>query len=173
MATDPGDIVLDFYSGSGTTAAVAHKMKRQYIAVEQLDYGENDTLQRLKNVIHGDTTGISNDVGWKGGGSFVYMELMKLNAKFVDWLKEAESFESVKEIWEKIKESGFINYQVDKNEVDLESEDFRKLDLKTQKRLILEILDKNQLYVNFSEINDVYYNVSEREIKLNKEMYGE
>jgi adenine-specific DNA-methyltransferase len=173
MATEPGDIVLDFYSGSGTTAAVAHKMKRQYIAVEQLDYGENDTLQRLKNVIHGDATGISNDVGWTGGGSFIYMELMKLNAKFVDWLKEAESFEIVKEIWGKIKENGFINYQVDKNDVDLESEDFRKLNLDTQKRLILEILDKNQLYVNFSEINDVYYNVSEGEIKLNKEMYRE
>ncbi len=171
MATEPGDLVLDFFSGSGTTAAVAHKMKRQYIAIEQLDYQNNDTVQRLKNVIHGDRTGISGFVGWEGGGSFIYMELMKLNDKFVNLLAEANSFEKIKEIWNKIIQNGFINYQVDPSLVDLDSEVFKKLDIDSQKRLILETLDKNQLYVNLSEIDDVDYSISEFDKKLNKEFY--
>ena len=71
-----GDIVLDFFLGSGTTAAVAHKMGIQYIGVEQMDYGENDSVQRLISVIKGDETGISEKVNWKGGGSFVYCKLI-------------------------------------------------------------------------------------------------
>lgn len=76
IATDsPEDTVLDFHLGSGTTAAVAHKMGLHYIGIEQLDYGENDSRVRLQNVISGDATGISQIVQWKGGGSFVYCEL--------------------------------------------------------------------------------------------------
>lgn len=56
--TKPEEIVLDFFTGSGTTCTVAHKMGRQYIGVEQLDYGENSAVVRLKNVINGDKTGI-------------------------------------------------------------------------------------------------------------------
>ena len=76
ITTLEGDLVLDFFAGTGTTCAVAHKMGRQYIGVEQLDYGENSAVVRLKNVINGDPTGISKEVGWKGGGDFVYLELM-------------------------------------------------------------------------------------------------
>ena len=172
MATEPGDLVLDFFSGSGTTAAVAHKMGRQYIAIEQLDYQENDTMQRLKNVINGDTTGISKSVGWKGGGSFIYMELMKLNDIFIKLLAEANSFVKIKEIWNKIIQNGFINYQVDPSLVNLDSEVFKKLSIDSQKHLIFETLDKNQLYVNLSELDDEDYNISEFDKKLNKEFYG-
>jgi adenine-specific DNA-methyltransferase len=147
-------------------------MKRQYIAIEQLDYQNNDTVQRIKNVIHGDRTGISRYVGWKGGGSFIYMELMKLNDTFINLLAEAHSFEKIKEIWNKIIQNGFINYQVDPDLVNLDSESFKKLDIDSQKRLIFETLDKNQLYVNFSEINDLDYGISEFDKKLNKEFYG-
>ena len=93
MITQPKDIVLDYHLGSGTTCAVAHKMGRQYIGVEQLDYGENSAPIRLKNVIGKanskgklsetiedyDQSGISNEVDWKGGGDFVYCELKELN----------------------------------------------------------------------------------------------
>jgi len=51
LSTKTGDIVLDFNLGTGTTCAVAHKMGRQYIGIEQLDYGENDSVVRLQNVI--------------------------------------------------------------------------------------------------------------------------
>lgn len=75
LSTEPGDIVLDYHMGSGTTCAVAHKMGRRYIGCEQLDYGGNDAVVRLQNVISGDATGISKAVGWNGGGAFVYCEL--------------------------------------------------------------------------------------------------
>ena len=79
LCTTPGDIILDFFLGSGTTSAVALKMNRRFIGIEQLDYGDNDSVRRLQNVIAGDQTGISKDgdVNWKGGGSFVYAELKK------------------------------------------------------------------------------------------------
>src|SRR6185312_6221761 len=76
-ATEENDIILDYHLGSGTTTAVAHKLKRQYIGIEQLDYGDNDSVVRLKNVIDGDTSGISKAVNWKGGGEFIYLELKK------------------------------------------------------------------------------------------------
>lgn len=78
---NPGDIVLDFFLGSGTTAATAHKMGIQYIGIEQTDYGENDSVQRLISVIKGETGGISGAVGWKGGGKFIYAELNQVNRK--------------------------------------------------------------------------------------------
>nr|AIF03956.1 DNA methylase N-4/N-6 domain-containing protein [uncultured marine group II/III euryarchaeote KM3_16_D12] len=82
LATKDDDIVLDYHLGSGTTLAVAHKMGRQYIGMEQLDYGENDGKRRLQNVIGGDSSGISGEVGWDGGGSFTYLELKKLNENY-------------------------------------------------------------------------------------------
>ncbi|MEO6136587.1 MAG: site-specific DNA-methyltransferase, partial [Ginsengibacter sp.] len=84
MATDENDIVLDYHLGSGTTAAVAHKLKRRYIGIEQMDYGENDSVARLQNVINGDASGISKSIGWKGGGSFIYCTIKKLNEDFME-----------------------------------------------------------------------------------------
>jgi len=74
MTTDEGDIVLDYFLGSGTTCAVAHKMGRQYIGIEQQNYGENDSISRLKNIIKGDNTRVSTLCDWKGGGSFLSCE---------------------------------------------------------------------------------------------------
>jgi len=68
LSTKPNEIVLDFFLGSGTTCAVAHKMERQYIGIEQLDYGKKDFISRLKDVIKGNATGISKAVKWQGGG---------------------------------------------------------------------------------------------------------
>jgi adenine-specific DNA-methyltransferase len=59
LSTKENDIVLDFFLGSGTTAAVAHKMNRQYIGIEQMDYIEDIACERLKNVINEDKSGIS------------------------------------------------------------------------------------------------------------------
>lgn len=72
MTTDEGDLVLDYFLGSGTTAAVAHKMKRSWIGVEAGDFFESVTLARLKNVVDGDSTGVSRLTGWRGGGSFFW-----------------------------------------------------------------------------------------------------
>jgi len=95
MSADPMDIILDYHLGSGTTAAVAHKLGCQYIGVEQLDYGENDSVNRLQNVIKGDQSGISKSVNWQGGGDFVYCELMKYNEAFMERIQTAKSSEEL------------------------------------------------------------------------------
>ena len=79
IATNKNDLVLDFHLGSGTTCAVAHKMGRRYIGIEQMDYIEDITVERMKKVIEGEQGGISKAIEWSGGGSFVYAELKELN----------------------------------------------------------------------------------------------
>jgi adenine-specific DNA-methyltransferase len=113
MATEESDIVLDFFVGSGTTAAVAHKMGRQYIGVEQLEYGDNDSIARLKNVINGDPTGISKVVDWQGGGSFIACELLQWNGRYVAQIGAAQSAEEIQTLWEKMQAQAFLSYKVD------------------------------------------------------------
>jgi len=72
ISTNEGDLVLDAYLGSGTTVAVAHKMKRQYIGIEIGNHVESIVLPRLRKVIEGEAGGISKNVNWHGGGSFKY-----------------------------------------------------------------------------------------------------
>jgi len=75
IATNPGDIVLDSFLGSGTTAAVAHKMNRQYIGIELGDHAKTHCQPRLKKVVDGEQGGISKAIKWKGGGGFRFYEL--------------------------------------------------------------------------------------------------
>ena len=98
LTSNENDIILDYHLGSGTTAAVAHKMKRQYIGIEQLDYAENDSVIRLQNVINSDQSGISKSVNWQGGGSFVYLELKKFNETFIEQIKEANDTETLEHL---------------------------------------------------------------------------
>lgn len=78
LATQANDIVMDYHLGSGSTCAVAHKMRRRYIGIEQMDYIETISVERMKKVIDGEQGGISKAVEWNGGGDFVYMELNKI-----------------------------------------------------------------------------------------------
>jgi adenine-specific DNA-methyltransferase len=76
LATNPGDLVLDSFAGSGTTGAVAHKMGRRWIMVELGEHCHTHIIPRLKKVIDGeDPGGITEAVGWKGGGGFRYYRL--------------------------------------------------------------------------------------------------
>lgn len=76
IATVEGDTVLDSFLGSGTTSAVAHKMKRNWIGVELGDHAESHCLKRLKDVVDGkDKSGVTKEMSWKGGGGFKYFEL--------------------------------------------------------------------------------------------------
>ena len=171
LVTKEGDLVLDFFMGTGTTCAVAHKMGRQYIGVEQLDYGENSAVVRLNNVINGDQTGISKQVGWKGGGDFVYLELAKWNENFVEKIQKAKTKEELKQLWKIMKEKVFLSYKVDIKAIDENAKDFEELSIENQRRFLLECLDKNHLYVNYSEIDDEEYGVSKEDKKINKEFY--
>lgn len=75
VATEPGDLVLDSFLGSGTTAAVAHKMGRKYIGIEMGDHAITHCLPRLRAVVEGDEVGISKAHGWQGGGGFRFYKL--------------------------------------------------------------------------------------------------
>ncbi len=75
LATDPGDLVLDSFLGSGTTAAVAHKMGRRWIGVEMGAHAETHCVPRMEKVIEGEGGGISRAVGWRGGGGFRFHRL--------------------------------------------------------------------------------------------------
>ncbi|NDD85717.1 site-specific DNA-methyltransferase [bacterium] len=76
MCTQPGDIVLDSFAGSGTTGAVAHKMKRRWIMVELMEHCHTHVIPRLKSVIDGtDASGITKAVDWRAGGGFRYYYL--------------------------------------------------------------------------------------------------
>ena len=85
LSTNENDLIMDYHLGSGTTCAVAHKMNRAYIGIEQMDYIEDIAVERLKKVIDGEQSGISKALNWKGGGDFVYAEL-----KEIDIFKDVE-----------------------------------------------------------------------------------
>ncbi len=75
IATNPGDLVLDSFLGSGTTAAVAHKMGRRWIGIEMGEHAVTHCVPRMKKVVEGEQGGISEAVGWKGGGGFRFHRL--------------------------------------------------------------------------------------------------
>lgn len=191
ISTQPNDIIIDYHLGSGTTAAVAHKMNRQWITVEQMDYVETIPVERLKKVIgkktkkdgrmfeeiECDQGGISKTVNWQGGGGFIYCELMKYNEAFMDKIQLAKSSEEIVELWRDIAENSFLNWYVNPEMPNEAVNDFIEIGrtehgLDKQKKLMAELLNKNQLYVNLSEIEDADFKVSESDKKLNELFYG-
>lgn len=173
IATDSKkDIILDFFSGSGTTCSVAHKLGYKYVGVEQLDYGENDTLIRLQNVINCDASGISKFINWSGGGSFTYCELAELNQQFIKKINSAKTTKELKQLWEAISSGGFISYKIHPQSINNNANEFEQLSIEDQKKFLIEVLDKNMLYVNYSEIDDKDYKISEEDKKLNKQFYN-
>ena len=171
VTTEEGDLVLDYHLGSGTTAAVAHKMNRKYIGIEQMDYIHTLCVERLKDVISGEQGGISEAVNWQGGGSFVYCELAKANQHFADTIEQASTKEELSIIWKQIQETGFLSWKVNPQEIDVNAEDFISLDIEDQKRFLIECLDKNLLYVPYSEIDNAEFGISERDKKINNQFY--
>lgn len=172
LSTNEGDLVLDFFMGSGTTAAVAHKMNRQYIGIEQMDYIETVAVERLKKVIDGEQGGISQDVAWSGGGSFIYTELMDKNATFIDAVLNSKHSDELKAIFDDMKATLDFDFRVNLQEVDqsIWDEDFEM-----QKKILVKIIDKNQLYHNYSEIDDetIKSQLSQSDYDFNKSFYGE
>jgi len=75
VTTEEKNLVLDFFLGSGTTAAVAHKLRRKWIGIEMAEYFNTEVLPRMKKVVHGEQSEISKTVGWNGGGFFKYYEM--------------------------------------------------------------------------------------------------
>ena len=156
LTTNENDIVLDYHLGSGTTAAVAHKMNRQCIGIEQMDYIETLAVERLKKVINGEQGGISKAVNWQGGGEFVYAELTPFNETAKQQILACESAGCLKALFEDLCEHYFLKYNVSVNEFNqiINEPEFQSLPLDEQKQMVLEMLDLNQMYVSLSEMDD-------------------
>ncbi len=172
--TEKGDIILDFFAGAGTTAAVAHKINRKWIIVEQMDYAETLPVERLSKVIAGEQGGTSKSVSWQGGGDFIYCELMEYNQTYMDKIQSAHSSEALVELWREIAENAFLNWYVNPEMPEEAINDFIAIgDMEKQKHLLAELLDKNQLYVNLSEMEDADFAVGEKDKALNRAFYGD
>jgi len=172
IATKSDDLILDCFLGSGTTMAVAHKMKRRYIGAEQMDYIDDLVIRRLQKVIAGEQGGVSESNSWQGGGSFVYCELAKCNHHFVDEVRAAKSDADLTALLERVMKSGFISSKVNPAEIAGGASDFKGLSIEDKKIFILELLDKNMLYVNLCDLDDEEYAISDADKAFTRSFYG-
>ncbi|GAA7306438.1 hypothetical protein ID0576_05430 [Helicobacter pylori] len=170
IATNENDLVLDFFAGSGTTCAVAHKMKRRYIGIEQMDYIETITKERLKKVIEGEQGGISKKCDFKGGGSFVYVELKEVNLEIKKQILNAKSASECLKIFNDLNER--ILKHADCKIDEIHSEEFQNLDLNEQKRICCALLDSNEDYLNLGDIDEDAWGIDEITKKYNEIFYS-
>ncbi|CAD7287340.1 hypothetical protein LMG7974_00247 [Campylobacter majalis] len=166
------DLILDFQLGSGTTCAVAHKMNRRYIGIEQMNYIRDISSERLKNVIDGEQGGISESFNWQGGGSFVYCELLE-NANTLIEKIQAASEETISEIKNEIYADERIVPYITREELKKADEEFNSLELQEKKKALISLVDKNKLYVNYSDMDDESYDISESDKAFTKSFYAE
>ncbi len=171
IATNENDIVLDFFAGSGTTAAVAHKMKRQWITIEQMDYIDTVTKARLQKVLEGEQGGISKSVDWQGGGDFVSMELAPFNEIYKQALLASKTTEKLLIIYNEMREKAFLDYRYDLLKELKGDKEFTDLDFSEQQRILIDILDKNQMYIPYTEIEDITYNLDQNDINRSHDFY--
>lgn len=170
IATQENDLVLDFFAGSGTTCAVAHKMKRRYIGIEQMDYIETITKERLKKVIEGEQGGISKKCDFKGGGSFVYAELKEVNLEIKKQILNAKSASECLKIFNALSER-FLKRADCKIDA-IHSEEFQNLDLNEQKRICCTSLDSNEDYLNLGDIDEDAWGIDGITKKYNEIFYS-
>ncbi|WRC64909.1 site-specific DNA-methyltransferase [Helicobacter pylori] len=170
VSTNENDLVLDFFAGSGTTCAVAHKMKRRYIGIEQMDYIETITKERLKKVIEGEQGGISKKCGFKGGGSFVYAELKEVNLEIKRQILNANSKSECLKIFDNLSER-FLK-RADCKIDGIHSEEFHNLDLNEQKRIYCALLDSNEDYLNLGDIDEDAWGIDKITKKYNEIFYS-
>lgn len=170
ISTQENDLVLDFFAGSGTTLAVAHKMKRRYIGIEQMEYIESITKERLKKVIEGEQGGISKAVEWQGGGNLVYCELASLNAKFIEQIENCSNENELDNIYEALRKLAFIDYRAD-IQSDFKDLEFEALSFEEKKRILKKCLDRNMDYIPYADIEDSEYKIDEQTRILNKIFY--
>ncbi len=170
VSTNENDLVLDFFAGSGTTCAVAHKMKRRYIGIEQMDYIETITKERLKKVIEGEQGGISKKCDFKGGGSFVYAELKEVNLEIKKQILNAKSKSECLKILNDLGER-FLK-RTDCKVDGIDSEEFQKLDLNEQKRIYCASFDSNEDYLNLGDIDEDAWEIDEITKKYNEIFYS-
>ena len=169
ISTNQNDLVLDFFAGSGTTLAVAHKMKRRYIGIEQMDYIESITKARLSKVIDGESGGVSKAVNFTGGGSFIYCELAGINALIIEKILNANDELELRQIYDEIRQKAEVDYRfsVDK----ILSDEFEDLELDAKKAILINALDRNMDYIPYGDIDDSSHEIDEQTKELNEIFY--
>jgi len=170
--TEEGDLVLDYHMGSATTQAVALKMNRRFIGIEQMDYINTVSVPRLCKVVEGEQGAISKDVGWTGGGSFVYCELAERSEALMKGLQSAKDSDSILAILDEATEKGLLRPSVLPDDLKKTREDFLEFSLDEQRRLVMEVLDKNKLYVNLCDMEDENMGLSESSKAFTRSFYN-
>lgn len=170
--TSEGDLVLDFFGGTGTTAAVCLKTKRKFIIAEQLEKHVDIIKRRLQKVVQGEQSGISKRNNWQGGGSFVYCELAAANQTFVDEILAAKSTDELKKIWDRMQQTGFFSWKVEPKQFEKNTKAFEELSLDDQKRFLVECLDKNLLYIPLSEVDNDEFGLDSKDRELTRKFYA-
>ena len=174
IATQPNDIILDFHLGSGTTATAAHKMGRQYIGIEQMDYIEPIAVERLKKVIAGEQGGISSAVAWKGGGQFIYCQLAKHNETAKEQIRACTNLLELEAFFDTMQRTYFLNYNLKIKEFTekiIKEPSFKELRLHEQKEIFIAMLDNNQAYISATEMADKKFNISPTDQTLTAQFY--
>lgn len=173
IGSNENDLVLDFFMGSATTQAVAMKMHRRFIGIEQMDYINTVSVPRLQKVIGGEQGGISKNINWQGGGSFVYAELMEKNMGYLKDLEKATTIDELNSVYQRMKQGADYDFRVDLNKY--ENDPKRKsMSFEKQKELLIKMLNKNQLYFNEDNIDDADVRdlISDSDYQFNKSFYG-
>lgn len=154
MTTKKGDLVLDFFGGSGTTGYSASRLGRRFILIEQLD----DTIALMRKRFH-------NVNGF-------YCELATANQKFVNEIFAAESTDELKKIWERMQQTGFLSWKVEPKQFDENAKAFEELSLDDQKLFLVECLDKNLLYIPLSEVDNDEFGLDSKDRELTRKFYA-
>lgn len=153
QGTNEGDLVLDFFAGSGTTGYVAGYLGRRYILVEQLE----DTVAIMHRRFR--------------DASPVYCEPAAANSRYMQEIGAAATAEELAAVLADIEVHGYLSWRLDTEALRATTSEFAALPLAQQKALLLESLDKNMLYVPLSEAESNEFDLSEGEKALNREFY--
>lgn len=171
--TNENDLIMDFFMGTATTQAVAMKMQRRFIGIEQMDYIKSISIERLIRTMNGEQGGISKSQNWQGGGSFVYAELFPKNMGYLQDIIHSKNIDELRSVYERMldgtdsSEPADISFRADLSKIDW-SRGFED-----NKRILIKLLDKNGLYYNYSEIDDVNVRdlISDNDYAFNKQFY--
>ncbi|MEE6654758.1 site-specific DNA-methyltransferase [Limosilactobacillus fermentum] len=169
VTTKEGDYVMDFFSGSGTTAAAALKMNRRFIAVEQIDEQLQLSKKRLNSVVKNeDKGGISKEVDWKGGSGFIYTELASKKENLIDQINAATTIDELTQIAKLIGDDDYqLNIDINKVWQNLD-----QVTVNDVKNAMVDILEPAQLYVSALNVDDPEEHISEKDRNFTKAFYA-
>ena len=136
-----------------------------------MDYISSVTIPRLQKVIDGEQGGVSKAFDWKGGGSFVFVELAEQSEQLMSELRDATTADEVQSVLDRATQRGLLRPSVLPDELAASVSEFAELSFDDQKMTVAELVDKNRLYVNASEVEDADLGLSEADIAFTKSFY--